>query len=173
MGSFRAAVCSLTLLFVLPHVAGQPTHRTPRISMSIGSVTIWLGMPKAEALLAFESAGLTTAGDAGGLYAVVGSGATGSAFFTNGKLTYADREWLSKDHNDVDAILGAFEALSSHSAASCKIQHTPMSEPDQKANRIFVDCGERGILIMSGSYQGTSVRSVTERIGHFTPSAGY
>jgi hypothetical protein len=69
----------------------------------------------------------------------------------------------------VDAMLGAFEALSSHGAVNCRIQHAPITEPNQKANRVFIDCGDRGVMLMHGSFQSTgSITSVTERIGHFT-----
>jgi hypothetical protein len=167
----------LLLLFCLPSFCGaQPTpstqtvHPKPRISLEIGSVSVWLGMPKSEALHALKDAGLTNAPDAGGLYMVVGSGSMASVSFTNGKLSFADREWVSEDKNDVDAMLGALEALSSRGVSNCNIQHAPITSPNQRANRIFINCGERGVMLMRGSFQNLGiVNSVTERIGHFTP----
>jgi hypothetical protein len=128
-------------------------------------------MQKSDALQALDDAGVTKVADAGGLYVIVGGGATGTMSFTNGKLSYADREWVADDKNYVDAMLGALQALSSHGAANCHIQDAPITGPDRKANRVFIDCGDRGVLLMRGSFQTLgNITSVTERIGHFAPA---
>jgi hypothetical protein len=58
-------------------------------------------------------------------------------------------------------------SLVDQGATKCTIEHAPMSSPDVKVNRVFIDWGEREILLSHGSTNLGSDRSVSERIGRF------
>ena len=55
----------LSILFALPTNTGQAPQRHERVSLEVGSITVWLGMTKEEATKRFSNAGyeVTVAGD--------------------------------------------------------------------------------------------------------------
>lgn len=147
------------------------THVTrPKVSLELGSVDVWLGMLEDEALLKFQKAG----------YQVLPNSSTEvrkliknenhiySVEFKNGRLTYAVREWYSSGTDEIDAVLGALSAMTSHGAEECSINHDTLSNPDESADRILIYCGERSVLLVkgkSGSLGKDTFVRVAERIG--------
>ncbi len=120
----------------------QPGHR---ISLQLGTVTVWLGEDKATAKQQIEAAGLffnslpssgqVSASDANNLYTL---------HFDNGKLVYADRTWLPDDGSKaLPSVMDACTPLIDQGANSCRIQHLPITSPDKKLNRVFIECGQR------------------------------
>ena len=92
--------------------------------------------------------------------------------FDNGRLAYADRTWLPDNGAEaLPSIMDALTSLVDKGANSCRIEHTPTTSPDTKLNRVFVDCGQRGILLTYGTItvagKAYSNNEVYERIGHY------
>ncbi len=133
----------------------QQADGNPKVSLDLGSVTVWLGMQKTDALSAFQLAGYTVTGKPSEeTMFVVGNSTTYSVAFKRGRLSFAGREWLTSSSDELDAVLNALAALASHGASSCAIAHQPLSSPDTSVDRVFVDCGERSVLLAKGKFTG-------------------
>lgn len=153
----------------LPVAEAQAVSQHPKVSIDLGSVTVWLGMTQTEALLQFQSAG----------YKMLGDGTTArkdfqdgnqvyTVWFNNGKVVCAEREWYSSGKDEMDAVLGALAAIASHGASSCSITHDTINEPEHSAKRILIECGQRSVLLMEGKIDSPDqilFVSAIERIG--------
>ncbi len=164
----------LFLSFVLPIQTGQPysAQRHERVSLEIGAVTVWLGMSKEQALKKFADVGQEVVDTGDGVLVKVG-GDSHDLRFKNGRLVYADREWYTGDKPDEsDAVLGALRALAEKSEENgkCSVIYSPLSQPNWSAERVFVWCGNRSVLIIKSKYQDRRSLGVTERIGDIPPS---
>lgn len=163
MKSFLLLLLSITL------TAGAQSG--PKVSLSLGSATVWLGMDKATAKRIIEAASMIFPDDPspnGQVLAVdVQAKRIYTLKFNNGKLVYADRNWLSGTSNVLTSVMDALSSLIDQGATKCTITHAPISSPTMKANRVFIDCGDRGILLSSGVFNGMTDDNVSEIIGHY------
>lgn len=137
-------------------------------------MTVWLGMPKAEAVKKFSDAGYEVLDTGDGIIASAGN-ENHDMRFTNGRLVYADIGWYNPHTNsntaEIDAALGALSALADKgNSRACFLSHEPTSHPDMQADRVFVRCGSRSVLILSGKMNGEPVVDVLERIGDIPTS---
>jgi hypothetical protein len=152
----------------LPVVEAQAVSH-PKVSIDLGSVTVWLGMSQTNALAQFQSAGYKVLGD--GTTArtdVQDGGHVYSIWFKGGKVICAEREWYSSGRDEMDAVIGALAAMASHGAHSCSVMHDAINEPDQSAERILIDCGQRSVYLAkgkTGSSNPVNYVSAFERVG--------
>jgi hypothetical protein len=179
----------LTLLFLLaafcvPCVSGglAQTKHPSNIFLSLGSVTVWLGMPEVEALREFRNAGfrLDSRPDAiskldqyivmDDAVKTAGIPRTFVTAFRNGKLTYAARDWPIIEHDTMDAVMGALGRLTFDTPTFCTVNTSPISNPNMKADRIVIDCDARSVVLLKGKIQSggnfADDTQVTEQIGH-------
>jgi hypothetical protein len=175
----KAFTAISAILFATVSVSTQATPQAvrptahaarSRVSLELGSVTVWLGMPKTEALLQLQNAGYQVLGQPSEVSKVPKNGNQFYDFsFKNGMLAYADRNWYSSQTDEMDAVLGAMAALVSEGAEACSISHDPVSKPEESADRIFINCGERPVLLMKSKVnlteKGATFVNVDERIG--------
>jgi hypothetical protein len=126
-------------------------------------------MPETDALLGFQRAGYKVLGEPSALTRMIVNDKTAySVAFKGGRLAYADREWPSSASDELGAVISALAALASHGASSCAIVHAPISQPDGLVDRVFIDCGERSVLLAKGKYEqlgGHNFITISERIG--------
>jgi hypothetical protein len=159
----------LLLLLSIVALLAQPgrtqSQTNQRVSLDIGSVTVWLNMSKAELVKKFSDAGYVTTDLGNGV--VVGSARELHDFrFRNGRLVYAEVEWYRGNGEEMDAVLGALGTLADKSKSRpCTMAHQPLSAPDMNLDRLFIFCGDRSVLIASGKVQGKASIDVSERIG--------
>jgi hypothetical protein len=156
----------LLLLVVWPAQTGQPQSLPDeRVSLEVGSVTVWLGMPKAEVVKKFSDAGYEVTDSGDGVLAHSGR-ELHDLHFENGRLVYADLQWYNSNTEEMDAVLGALGALADKTKSRpCSMSHEPLSKPDTALDRIFIFCGDRSVLIARGKFLGKPVMDVSERIG--------
>lgn len=165
---------ALVILFLAAAVIPTLSQKTPpcppekHVSLTLGSVTVWLGMPQAHAMGAFSSAGYKAVEDMKeNSYRIInGIGPNQRTYavqFKSGVLTYADRTWSDPEKNTYEAILGALQAVDGR---QCKVSHQPMHTPDMNVDRMFLICNSRTIFIDYGSLRGESGRNgnIIERI---------
>jgi hypothetical protein len=154
---------------ISPPVEAQTPSNYPRVSLELGSVTVWLGMSQTDALLQFQSAGYKVLGDSTTARTNVQDGNhVYSIWFKGGKVICAEREWYSSGSDGMDAVLGALAAMASHGARSCSITHDTVNEPERSVERILIDCGQRSVYLAKGKISSTNeVKFVSafERIG--------
>jgi hypothetical protein len=158
----------------LPVVEAQAASNHSKVSIELGSVTVWLGMSQTDALAQFQSAG----------YKVLGDGTTArtnvqdgnhvySIWFEGGKVICAEREWYSSGVDEMDAVVGALAAIASQGAHSCSVMHDAINEPGQSAERILIDCGQRSVYLAKGkisSANPVNYVSASERVGQIPQS---
>lgn len=168
----RFKVFVLILLIFLPVLADQPQSQPrARVLLDLGTVTVWLGMPKDEAVKKFVDAQyiVTDMGDQ--ILVHLGSVYYGRLAFKNNRLVFTFVEWLKADTDEVDAVLGALGALAEKGPSPCVLSHQPLSQPDSTLNRVFVICGDRSVLIGHGKVGNSPFVSITERIGELPATA--
>ncbi len=140
-------------------------------TLELGTVTVSLGMAKQQVLRLFSEASYKVMESTATSSATVIDGALKHVYtvqFTGSRLTYADRSWTSTDGEGLDAAIKALGALAQKGAASCSVAHAPVSEPDTTLDRVFVKCGQRGVLMIRGKASGIGdTYDVSEFIGAF------
>jgi hypothetical protein len=142
-----------------------------RVSLELGTVTVWLGMDKAAVKQQMEADGMIF--EQSNPTNVIVLDTHNQHIFTlqfeHDKLAYAERNWLRDESKALPSVMDALAALIDQGATNCTIAHDPITSPDGKLNRVFINCGQRGILLVYGS---TSIvgkpfadNSISERIG--------
>jgi hypothetical protein len=160
---------------VIPTLPQRANHtQQNRVSLDLGPVTVWLGMPKTEFLSVAKEAGYKTTdfGVKEGAKendVVMSSGEkiTGTyyslRFNKAGLLTYADRRWPDDDKSPYEAVMGALNTVDGQ---KCTVSRQPLSEPNYNLDRIFLFCDKsRSILLTYGRVHGFDASGeVSERI---------
>jgi len=153
----------MRLVFVLLLLSALPAgmkhspspQRSERISLEVGTITVWLGMTQEDAVKKFGDAGYQVT-FANNTLSVHSASDSHILQFKNGKLVFADREWYTKyKSNELDAVLGALGSLAEKARNQpCEVIHSPLSSPDSSSNRVFVSCGDRSVLVGRGTIMG-------------------
>ena len=144
-----------------------------RVSLKLGTVTVWLGMDKAAVKQQVEAKGMYF--DQSNPNSVIVADIQAKRVFTlqfeHDKLAYADRNWLSDEANALPSVMDALAALVDKGATNCTIVHVPVSSPDTKMNRVLIDCGHRAIVLIYGTQnvagQSYSNNAISESIGTY------
>lgn len=158
----------LAALLALPAYTSQSQSLPEKeiTSLDLGSVTVYLGMAKQEAMKKLAAVGHTPK-DLGDKIGVETGTGTHILWFKNNRLVFADLEWYTEHTGDgIDAVLGALGALAQkNNGHPCAVLHGPLSDPDVSVDRVFVECGKRSVLISKGKLDGKLLLDVSERIG--------
>lgn len=171
----RGVILALALLIAFPCVAQN------RVSLDVASVTVWLGMPKSDAMKKFSEAGYKVV-DNGDAIMVSSPGDVHFLTFRHGALIFANRDWYINEYIDeAQAVMGALSALAEKTKTNaCTVSHDPISEPGISIDRIFISCGhtirtdgtlaiERSVTISVVNGSGrTRTLGVVESIGENT-----
>ena len=144
-----------------------------RVSLELGTVSVWLGMDKAAVKQQVEANGMIL--DQSNPTNVIVVDAHNSRIFTlqfeHDKLVYADRNWLRDESKALPSVMDALAALIDKGATNCTIVHVPVSSPDTKMNRVVIDCGHRAIVLIYGTQnvagQSYSNNAISESIGTY------
>jgi len=168
----------LAVLFLAAAISTLPqkaNHYPPqnRVSLQLGIVTVWLGMPKSEFMTAAKAAGYNV-NDRPGLdnqvLMTLESGREITQLYTISfnkarLLKYASRVWPDTNQSPYEAMLGALKTVDGQ---HCNISHQPLNTPQSNLDRVLVDCDSgRSLLISYGklALSPTSFGAVDERIG--------
>lgn len=175
--NLRKGARSIFLLLGISFVvAGSPDARSQsvrsqptRISLDLGSVTVWLGMPQSDILLQLQNAGYRVTGEGDTKTVSIGD-SPAMLGFKNGRLKYATREWYIPGQDEMEVVIRALTDLASYGGTSCSIVSDHWSNPEGLADEIFVVCGERSLMFVKGKAivkqaGETSVVEIQERIG--------
>lgn len=168
----KRLVLSIFLLgtFSLPSFATTSATARSKVSLQLGSVTVWVGMPQSDALSAFRRAGYEVANKSDANQILIKDGtALYSVNFKDAAVVYADREWLLSRKNEINAVMGALGAIAPRGSEPCIVRHAPVNNPSLQSDRIFVKCGQRSVLIMKDRQPSTDsvLTDVYEYIGSF------
>jgi precorrin-6B methylase 2 len=123
-------------------------------------------MPEADARQELRRANLAALKDQDGQVILYNSAAgSGTVTFTKGRLTSASRDWsVDKASSQIATIIMAFQALAARESENCSIQSDPIHEPKMNLERVFIKCGLRSLLLMSGNISGEPTYQISEQI---------
>ena len=153
-----------------PIAVAQTRQGQSQVDLELGAVRVWLGMPETDAVAAFKRAGYTVIGEvhSGAGIMVVSDKTSYPVSFKEGRVAFAAREWVSSSSDRLGEVIKALSALASHGANSCSILHDPISNPDNSVDRVFINCGERSMLLATGKFSSLGEKpyvTIEERIG--------
>ncbi len=160
----------LAMIFCLLAYIAQAQSQTQKVTLELGSVTVWLGEPKQKIFADFADSGLVLDDAKDGMVFVhppkdYFTGAYTMRFSAD-KLVFADRTWTVQGVEPIQAAVNAFASLASHGATQCTFSHdTKATEVGLNYDRVFVTCGQRSILLMNERYNRSEDGKVMERIG--------
>lgn len=160
----RTIVLSSILLFAV-----QLFSQTSQSALDLGPVEVRLGMQKSDVLKKFSGAGfnITDPDASSGLLpdgkrlVVMNKGQFSKdeaklnvyfIAFTAGRLSYAERSWLD-EKDPLASVIEAVNSLTAGRPRECSVTYSPASSPGASSNRVFIDCGNRSLLLMRGEYE--------------------
>src|ERR1700684_2707728 len=117
-----------SLLCLLALCTSTALDQSSRISLELGSATVWLGMEKPTAKQKIETAGLLFSDDKpspNGSVIAVDQQAKRiyTLAFENNKLVFADRNWLQDESAALPSVMDALSSLIEKGAEKCTISH--------------------------------------------------
>ncbi|MBZ5522422.1 MAG: hypothetical protein LAP21_09305 [Acidobacteriia bacterium] len=131
--------------------------------IEIAGVTLRLGMTKATISEKLASVPITKDRED---FWIIGSKSSSQYLqFTNGRLTYVSRNWVTYDNDIVAALHGAVSSLNREGYRSCNVEADSKVDPDSTLQRIWIRCGEKSILVSRASLNGKSYNTVDEELG--------
>jgi len=157
-------LCCCSLLY-----GGQESSRSNNAFIEISGTKLHLGMTMAEVK---EKLAGDTSEVKENLW-IVGSNIPGPIVqFTKGRLNFANRIWTTPDNDFPVALWGAVNTLNEQGFDSCKVTAGSKVTPDSESHNIWIDCGEKSVLLTRQSMSGKIIYTrVYEQLGkmHDTP----
>jgi hypothetical protein len=74
--------------------------------------------------------------------------------FTNGHLTFVSRNWVTYDNDIMEALFGAVTSLNDEGFSACKVTADTKTDPTMTLHRVWIECGEKTILIIRSTLSG-------------------
>ena len=158
------AVIALLLLAVTIRMYSQTNNATQlsKDYIEIFGAKLQLGMTKAVVERKLSGAEIIKSGENSWLMT---SGGLSSLHFNNGRLSFADRTWHSKDNDIVDALHGAVTYFNNDGHSLCTVFADTIPDPQNSFERVWIRCGEKSILIVKSTIQGQTIEEVDEHLG--------
>jgi hypothetical protein len=157
---FTFALAALSLLTFVPQPKAQEASKA---EIEIGGARLRLGMTKAD--VTEKLAGVPIYKDREDFWLIGEKSISQCLQFTNGRLSYASRNWPTFDNDVLEAFYGAVAHLNNEGHSSCKVNADSKLEPDEKYQRVLIRCGEKTILVSRASLSGKSYNTVDEMLG--------
>jgi hypothetical protein len=155
MSPRRLAVLSI-LLFAFQSAVGQ----AKRVTLELGPVSVWLGMPKQQVLEKFTAAGYEIEDPEEKVVYVRNK----SPFqhddswlnifrmsFTAGKLSYAERSWLDES-DPLGSVTKAIGELTGHGSRDCSVSYNSANNPGYSDATVFIECANKTVYVTRGEY---------------------
>lgn len=153
-------------LFALSSILSSARQRTPsqwgRAVLEVSGTKVHLGMTKAEVSEKLSGTEISKINENNW---VVGAIPGPTLQFTNGRLSYADRYWITYDNDIVEALFGAVNSLNQEGFSACTVTAVLKTLPDSTGHSVEIMCGEKSVLITRLSFGGKSYNSVYEQLG--------
>jgi hypothetical protein len=161
MKNQRSTISVLILVIVLSVVSSAQVKREmSRGIIEIAGTTLHLGMTKAE--VAEKLAGAEITKDKEDFWTI---GIASSLQFTNGRLSYARRNWPNYSNDIFEAFYGAVNHINDEGYSACRVTADSKLAPGETWQRVWIVCGDKTILIVRYSAGGKSFNMVDEMLG--------
>jgi hypothetical protein len=156
---------SLTFLVVLVCIRSDAQEQAP--SLEIGPVKVRLGMAKSDLQIKITGLGVVKTDEDSWTVTNGRPGVEvyGNIQFTNGRVTYVGRSWLTKNSDAVEAILGSINSFNQEGLTTCTILHEMISTPALAGERASIICGPKRLLIIKSKFEGRPFEDIIEQIG--------
>jgi hypothetical protein len=129
--------------------------------IEIGSGKLRLGMSKSEVAEKLVGVSITKINED---HWVIGT-VSPSLQFTNGHLSFADRTWSASNDDIAESLFGVVSSFNSEGYSSCAVTANTNTSPNITHQNVWIDCGEKTILVEHLSMYGKSYNWVSERLG--------
>jgi hypothetical protein len=156
-----AFVLALFTVATLMYAQQNTPHQVSGPSIEIAGVKLHLGMTKADVAERLVGNDITKISEKEWMV-----GTIGSVNFKDEKLISVDRSWSSHGVDSIDAVFGAVSVLNREGYSSCKVYADTLNRPGWKAEIVWIDCGQKTVLIFKGEVGGVPLQDVKERLGH-------
>jgi hypothetical protein len=159
------------LVLALAICIHSQTRSAPPVStdyIEIFGAKLRLGMTKAEVEEKLSGADIVKPRENAWL---VTTGGVSSLQFENGRLSFADRTWHSKDNDIVDALFNAVMYFNNDGHSLCSVSADTVPDPQESYERVWIRCGNKSILVVKGTIQGKTFEEVDEHLGVMKPDS--
>ena len=86
--------------------------------------------------------------------------------FTNGRLNFVSRDWITYDNDITAALFGVVTSLNDEGFSACKVTADTKTDPTVTLQRVWIACGEKTILIIRSTFvAGKTYCTVDEHLG--------
>lgn len=85
--------------------------------------------------------------------------------FKNGRLNFADREWVTAGNTPVDALFGLVTSLNSEGLYVCNVFTDTRPDPAMTSQRVWLRCGNKAVLILKNRIGDKTYEDVYEQLG--------
>jgi hypothetical protein len=163
---------ALGLIFTLAVVC-LPLHGQTKEShwgsaaLDVGGKKVHLGMTKGEVTDRLAGSTITKRDEDNW---VVGDAKTllgPTLQFTKGSLTFADRYWETNDNDIGEALFGVVTLLNNQGFSACRVTADTVTSPGSTSQRVWISCGEKGILITRNTFDAKHYNLIYERLGTY------
>ena len=162
--SFSALIYLVLVSSLL--VAQTTTHGNPKAIIEVGGTELHLGMTQAQVAAKLFGDEITKIKDDEWMLGSLSKGHMGPTLqFTNGVLSYAEREWTTSENDVGEALFGVISYLNTQGFSSCIVTADTKPSPDLTAQRVWISCGVKTVLLIRYSIGGHSYNSVEEQLG--------
>jgi len=167
-----ASVLLCTLAPRIGHAQTETSQQLSKTAIEIGGAKLRLGMTKAQVAEKLVGHEVKKINDDDWMVGTVEELRAGRDLpevqFTRGLLSYADRQWTTVQNDTAEALFGVVTSLNDEGFSKCTVSADTHAETDigLSAERVWILCGEKTVLVARQTIGGKSFTSVSERLGH-------
>jgi hypothetical protein len=158
-------VLVLLLSFATLHSTPQAAHQLSRAAIEVGGTKLRLGMSKAQVAEKLVGNEITKLDEDTWILGSVEKSLGPEMQFTNGALSFANREWTTSSNDVGEALFGVVSSLNAEGYSQCSVTADTRNSPSLNAQRVFISCKEKTIAVVRRSFSGHSGTSVYEQLG--------
>lgn len=159
----RLAVSALAV-FLIGILSVYARSQTRGAELEVAGVKLHLGMTKAEVMEKLAGRTYWKVNDDNWVSGP--SNSVGPAMqFTNGKLTFTERFWATKDTDTAMALFGAVSSLNNDGFRKCDVTAGVNTSPDIVAHNVWISCGEKSVVVNRDTIGNHSYTMVHEELG--------
>jgi hypothetical protein len=85
--------------------------------------------------------------------------------FKDGRVVYAAESWIGSDGDVARALFGAVSSITKQGYAACELSSDTQTTPSLTAERVWIVCGKKSILVQRMQDSKNTYAQVFERLG--------
>jgi len=163
-----AALALLSVTALASIGDAQRQHQVSRAALEVAGTRLVMGMTKAQVTEKLAGVNIEKLHDDRWMIGSLEKGKEelGPILeFSNGMLSYAEREWSTSANDVPGALFGAMTSLNKEGFSDCHVTADLYTAPDTKAQRVWIHCGEKSVLLITRFIGDHGYTSVLEQLG--------